>query len=273
MIRIRDLLAYYGDEGLDFNQIAALYNEGQLQLEAGTVSQDDQRTIEQECDLEPLDITRLELMNSLTTRNCRKSNDAPPLETLIEEAKKLEDTSKELHRKLRMTRGQKKTGSSERETANQTFDTYVQLARTCEIIYASNGQSPYHARAIECRIAARQVLNPTNINEKRKYADNLLMIGEANLVEGANHPCRELLEARQIYAELLDNIRNDESRSKAEENAKIGVVSLLLYMNSKRKTHLDEAVKILQAYREHDKNDDYASRTFQALTLQREQDD
>jgi hypothetical protein len=252
MIRIRDLLDYYDEDGLLFNQVMKLYEEGKVQLTNGAVSHSDLSVLYEECDLDPIDPRKMELKRKFAARDV----DTPqkpdvPLEELVAKAESIDAERLELHKTLRRlrSRGRANTPDSRKATAG-VFYRCVEMAEVYEqIILLEPEERHYSEKAIQARVTARQVMpDPQSISEKRDVADNILKIAEANIRDCGTSDYEELRIAQVIYTELLDNIRNEDSRSRAEENAKLGVISLIMYRITGEYAHLMKAEEMLTAY-------------------------
>ena len=80
-------------------------------------------------------------------------------------------------------------------------------------------------------------------------------------------PSGDLIVAKRLYGEVLDSIRNPDSRSRAEENAKIGVACLLIYRSEKQAVYLHQAVQKLSEYDKINPNSKYSISLIEAMKL------
>jgi hypothetical protein len=266
MIKITEILEYYAEDGLAFNQLMELYSAGRIRLQGGYVSPSDVKVICSECDLDALEFTRIRSENPMVDE---WSSD---VEKLYSKAKRLAWEKSDLDRRFAKAKARNSDVAEIDALVVDARDNWLNLADVYEEIYGFDiEESDYVRYAARFRgIAAELCTTPSNIEEKRKSADNLLRLG--NLEYMINKSCRVnyLEKASQLYTEILGTIRNEESRAKSEENAKLGLVNLLFFKVTNVRRYLAAAERLLKSYQQHDSKSKYADAVLEIDSMKKE---
>jgi hypothetical protein len=239
MMSITQLLEHHHGE-LEFNQVMELYLTERIELGQGNVSDADLAVICEECDLSAPD-TRVS-----------DSADEQKNITYNQAVQEIDNLSNELQRYAK----KKPNGEQLRE---DSFNAHIQLAELHEHIHRTFRKDS--ANLETARRHRRDALdlygNPETSKEKRESAENLLKLGELDLMLGKENCAIHLNESARLFSEVLEGIRNEMGRSKSEDNARLGLAHFNLYKLTEDESHLQKADEILSTYNQNNRTGKY----------------
>ena len=273
MINIRGLLDYYKDE-LTFHQIIGLYMGGDIKLKNGYATESELTIIIKKCDLDNIDIRKIEPQKEISQLE-KTTIQSTNLHTMTSEELSnyiniLEKDNYHLQKKI-SKKSKQKYSKTKKEKIKNAFGTLVRLSEAYEFLYNRDNDQAYLEKAIRNRQNAERIYeSATTISEKRARANNLLKLGECILIKTGKKDINYLLKSKELFEEILSTIRNSESRLKADENAKIGIIYLNLYYSTGNIEYLTKSEKILSDFEKYAPNKKDMRKHFIRLKLKNE---